>query len=386
MLLENFFNNAYKGNAFTTSRWERFLDSLAGRMVIRRDRFMKSEPMDSGIMRLIKALLYDVDVEYLLTFDDDMDIYFKGIMERRDLFHRIDTTIRGSLYQNVVYSEANSTPVKEMMVPAGYKSPVSMLPFDQPWEQMKHHPDAPINILFTNTNALPKGMIGDAIKTNDPPNIVGVGVNLPLLILQWCSYTRSMGKEWVPEPSEFIHEHVVGQLTSQLVDFWILGILKKLAISIYTYDDPKTITEDVSNVSWVPDKNLEKGIQELQPLFLDLSAEVGRVEDFFVTPFFPGKRSLFDYISNVVTTLYVPEVGEYEPVAFLRDVPWLEFILQLFTIKGIDQSKDTALKSFIRDFNRLERKKIENRIEEPEIRDIIQNKIFEISMDVTFVT
>lgn len=385
MLLENFFKNTYKGNAVTTTRWERFLASLSGRMAIRRDRFMKSEPMDSGIMRLMKALLYDVDVEYLLTFDDDMDVYFKGIMERRDLLHRIDTTIRGSLYQNVVYSEANTSPVKEMMVPAGYKSPAMMLPFDQPWDRMKRHPDAPVNILFTDTGSLPKNMIGDAIKSDDPPTIAGIGVNLPLLILQWCAYTRSMGKEWVPEPSEFIHEHVVGQLSSQLVDFWILDLLKRMATSAYTYEEPSTIADDFSSMGWIPDKNLEKGIQEIQPLFLDLSAGTGRVEDFFITPFFPGKRSLSDYISDAVTTLHVPRTGEYEPVAFLRDAPWLEFILQLYTMKGTDQSEDTALKSFIRDFNRLERRKIENRVEEPEIREIIQTKTFEIGMDVSLV-
>ena len=309
-------------------------------------------------MRLIKSLLLNIDTRYLLTREDDVERWSRTLEYKNHLDQRFDTVMQKKPLQGIFHDDTTSSnTTDEFLVSTTFRN-ISQLPMGLSWEQWEQSNVHPVNILNNTGDQPPVDLIGDHIKQPEPPLITVISIDMVVLILQWIAYVREMGEEYIEHPDGFIHHYVIRPLHDQLLDLWILEILRGLTRN----PSPDNVEDEFERhrTSWIPENAMLDGMKDAAALIRNLQGRRIDVGDITSTPFFSNGKTIEDKIDLWRNRYNIPDDRRYRYLEFLAEYPLAFLILNMYMQHSGSAATQNVVKKLRKALRRYKRQNLES--------------------------
>lgn len=345
-MLDILLSNMHQGKARKLPDWQRLLSKLKVNREFYGKRFATYETVESGAVRLLYNMLYDVPTRYLLGLEDDVERYFKSIKFMTDLPQKFDTVERKGPSSGVFFPDQSGT--DELLVSTSVE-PFSNMPFGAEWNTWQTSRVEPVTILCDNAPKPPEELEGDVISHPQQPEYAVIGINIPLLVLKWIRYIEVRGESAIEDPRDFIHNHVIWPLWEQTTDQWILNII----LSLVREENVEHVVEK-HTPSWGIDNVFEQGVEDLDKFLALLRRRKIDVSDAASTDLFLC-GSMLDYMDLHRTYASVRDSRQYLYIKYLSQSRFILTLLHMYFMQSETGESDRVVKQLskkIRQYNR----------------------------------
>lgn len=315
------------GNAATIVNWKRITNNVQLRLDVQRQRYILAPNTQSNAVRLIRALMLNVDLKYMLTLTDGIDLYATGVAPQipvlRSLF---DQVYQGKEAKDVFISDSNGMVVPELLVSTMHDNPMRTLPLDLPWKHWETM--RPVQILYHDSLELPWDLGSSQFYfKSEPPHYMITSIDTAVLLIKLIKYIREVkhGSFCVDTIDSFIHHHVLPTLYDDMFRIWEMNVLNGALLP----EKRKALlstTETVNNQLGLA--NFNDGLDDVDMVLNKLSHYEVTSADFLATGWLSG-HSIFQWMQHLSAKVVIPDLRQYMPLVFLRDLPLITMVIRL---------------------------------------------------------
>ena len=355
------------GNPKVVIKWDKLISDAHTRFDIMKDRFLLSDINLSPPVYLFKSLIANVDIDYLLKLDTDLERYTKYLVFELDNLRTFfdPAYIRRPLYDCFIKSQSRDLP--EFILNVNYKYPMLDMPLDEDWETWKDI--KPASILYYDSMEIPN-LLQYQLKFKTKPSYCTSSVNITLLILKFIHYLKEYhpelkDKEYYEHINDYLKECVFINFFDDALTIWCTNIVINILNNKNVLNKNYYIVSSLDDAALTLEDNLDK-----------VRNNNITIRDFCHTKYLNDK-SIVETLDNYLNKLRLPDLRQYEYMQLLRDLPLMYVITMLCKINNNFPSDQIKLK-LIRQFRLLKNKKIIDTIPNTIVKDIMQDRFDEM--------
>lgn len=371
-MIEIIYNHVMQGNPRQVLYWQKLLYDLNTRVeYYRTSRFLLAPVVHSPLVNLLKYLILEIDIDYLLKQSSDLDRYSKYLSFETDhLKQAFDPVWKGSLSKNIFLSVKTGKQVPEVIINSSFNNPLLDLPIDKDWYNWESI--SPIHILYHDSLEMVTSLHRFSIKFKvDHPSVLVASIDIDALVLKYIRYLIATDGEG--DVDHFIHVHVINNLYRDLTRNWLMNIMIK---ELEEYDGTykyktykKIITPLYVDVAFNPAMN---NFQKEYNLCKNLNI---RFQDFLSTDWFVG-YSILDYIKTLMSEVTFPPHNQYAFAKMLKELPIVKFVVIANNKRPSSHPEVKQLNMLLRRvFERYQRNKVWRMVRSPAINTLLENEI-----------
>lgn len=355
--------------------WDTVISNIDARMETHRERYLMGNVATTKGTGQIKHLLSNVEVDYLLNCPDDYNRFSEYVYPRLDFFRRlIDTAYTKKIRRDMFMGNGTA----EIFVAVELESPMSNLPFGSGYSAWAHL--KPFRYLFYDSVELQHRYDGNVTKFASLPPEYGVILIDPIiLIFKYMKYIEEgMGDiDDIFLDNEFMQTAVFNSVFEDFIDVWSVNVFLR-ALRAESPMDTLELHDDVSGSSGIISGSAQSGIKDLQSLIAKVKEGKVSPEEVLATPIINGVSPI-DKMGLMLKEMGVPDLRQNEHVKFIVELPYIEMILRLFHMSPKKGAFSKIRKVAKRQFTRLERNKSIENLADGELRELITEKVEELS-------
>jgi hypothetical protein len=337
-------------------KWSQHLDNLKAYQQEHVRRYLASPGSESGAVKLLRHVLNFVDYDVLRKYNDDYSRYSRYITHiREDLNNIFDPANKGLSFNNMFISKTHVYPASEYLFPIDDIDHIKLLPFNQDfsaWKNLK-----PVVLWHHNSPELCQNLLKDQVQFRYiPPTYSIAFIDVVTLTFMYFKYLEGQPRhmfQWASR--QFIHEFVIKNFYEDVLDIWLTQQLSVIAQCETKEDVERVCRYAMSSMEnrygYVGGRYSEASMELFNELNLVKAGNI-TVSSLLSSRLYPSS-SFLDRLNRMDTWLEVPDLRQYRYLRLLRDMPYLDIIVNFY--KFIPNIVD--VQAFIREL-KLECRKI----------------------------
>jgi len=321
------------------------IESLARRMDIHRERYRLAGFVGNPATNMLKALLSNIDLRFLLKCDSDLERYQKYAAYQADAFMSFyDPEGSGKLNFNTLVDNS-SRRCLEYWVTCHRRSPLERLPLEGGWSSWSNV--RAFWLMVHDSSELPKNLLShDLVFLRDLPSYIVVGIDPEALVLKWCNYAMSYDDAEAME--RFIHLEM-GALHDDLLRIWAVNHLTLWLRDLRPAqrDDPYDMRGIVDFDETVVGGTFTNAAGCLREAVRGIAHDSPTFEMLLSAPWVFG-LSIFDLVDEQLMDRRVSPHIQYAYLKFVVEFPLLRLLLTLNWYRPGDLPDKTNFKRLMR--------------------------------------
>jgi len=314
-----------RGNAKTIVSWKQVNDNIHSRVKNWKQRFDGTSPTFSQGVELLKFLVLNIDLEYILTIKSDIDRYTLVIAYLADARRAAyDPVYSGSVARKLFLEDQRGIP--EFILNVTINDPAKDYPFDLPYSDSKWQQLRAMRLLHHDANELVSGLLNWKISFDGPPpSRVLIELDVTTLIFKYVKYVelcRTQGTE--PSVSTFIQEGELRHLFDDFHKIWQINLINLLLASTSEQEDATIIKSSFVPQFYCSISQVQRAAQDIL-IQRDLLQQGSiKVQDFLATPWL-RTGSVIDAIDHL-DDRSLPTTRQYKYLQLMKELPYLKMV------------------------------------------------------------
>lgn len=352
--------------------WNKVLYDLNMRTEIYKQRFYQSPVVFSPCVNLLRYMLLNVDINYLITQLNDVDLYVYELMPKVELFRKAFDTMYTGREDIKCFVQDTGKPVPEFILNTHMTSPMMSLPFGKSWEQWKY--THPVHILHHDADELISNLFLYTLTFKGQlPSRVIVSIDIAQYLMKFVKYAQYMtaNKEEI-NVDKFIQHHIVSQWYDDLIRIWCMNIVSRV---VSAEDEIElrlvgaTITDPV-----IVSAALPNGIANINSEVIRLKQQGNTLEEFMATKWINGK-DYFEIIDFFLNDIRLPDQRQYAYLQFMLEEPIVKTVISLARCRAYNGLIPRMRMLLMRKLENMERSNIVNNIRTNQLRLQVKKEI-----------
>lgn len=324
-MLQDIISSYPRGNARTLPNWTYVNNYLDARTEVWIKRFDLSSPTFTQGIELLKFLVLNIDLEYILTLSD-VDKFSLILEALPDSFKTAYDPVYSGRIAKGLFTALNSK-VPEYILNTSYDRPSRIYPFDQPWNDNWKELRG-FKLLYHDANELVGDLLNWRIEFSSYiPSYIAYSIDATTLgfkYVKYVEYCRANGME-DPLASSFIHQFELRRLFEDFSRIWRMNFL----LSILNSDDPEaTAVTTAVPPFYFSIPMIKRAMKDVVMMKENLISGNIRPQDFFTSNWFGKEGNLFTLIETMNKTTMLPPGRQYLFLLTLQEMPYLSLMLQ----------------------------------------------------------
>lgn len=352
------------GEPVVIPEWDKLLSDLNDRYKVYTDRYIL-EPLNySRGVRLLRQLIFNIDINYLLTHKDDFDRYTNYISyESENLKELFDPVYKGSSgSQNMFVDKQTTSTAPEYIVAVHMDNPMMNLPLGESWNTWSQL--RPFRIWYHTSDELITNFTkGKVVFKEDLPSYCMSTIDLTLLMFKYVKYVEHVGIDKY-SVDEFIKQHVLNNVLNDLRDIWLFNLVKAMAEgrSVDGTAAPSSYTDAITKATKVLDKYKNNNIS---------------LSKVLNTNWMFGS-SLIDLMMNSNSLIKLPSMRQYLGLGWLKIRPSVYLVSTLNNLRTPNGTSKTFNKILRMKLKEYKRANFLDGISDPELKASLVSELSEL--------
>lgn len=300
--------------------WPRLKDSVYGNADLNKRRYMLTEQYATKAITFVRSLIDRISEPYFLTTDDEFDLYNKYVLPESLVIARQIDPLSGATFDKNRFVSGNET--KELILPTFGLIPSAITIYSDwdDWEEI-----APIRILNHDSKELNLAFHNGQIDfKKDQPTFAVFAVDVPALLWKYIKYIKENDYSFESvDRDAFISKHIIPFFYDQLVDIWLLKIVRECYIDPTTNETDLFITNNYATNSSI----IKSGVREMNHIIDMLGVNVVSLGAFLSTEILDDK-SLLDCIDIYGTQYTISNSRRYLGYEILKSYNLIDLLFQ----------------------------------------------------------
>ena len=315
-------------NPIIIPQWNQHINELKLRKEELKRRFLNFYGADSKALRILKHICANVDIEYLDTLTNDYDrylYYFVTFNNRNE--NVFNPTIYGKQYHHTFYKRTFFNTL-EYLIPTGDNDYIKILPFDSTWDEWSKL--KPVVLWYNDSNEFSLDILNDQVKYRfDQPLWATIFIDCCMLGMMYYAYLKKA--PYIDDEKtihNFLHKHVFSKFFDDLEDIWLFNQFKLVVNSVT--EEQKI--EEFNHLYVYQGGRQKEANTRLHNRLVEVKN--GNVKPGGILSshlLFTG--SILNKINYGFEYLDTEHLRQYEFTRILKDIPYLEMILKLYSFR-----------------------------------------------------
>ena len=314
------------GNSLTITNWNRITNNVKVRLDIQKQRYVLAPNTQSNSVRMLRALALNVDLKYLMSKLDDMDLYMATTTMVTPLRMLFDQVYQGHEAKDMFISDSNGLVTPELIVSTMHDSPMRTLPLGQGWNTWKTM--HPVQVIYHDSLELPWDLGSSQFYFRElPAHYLLVSIDISVYLIKLIKYIRTVKNGyWDTDVIDtFVHHEILASLYEDMLRTWELNVINTTLVV-----DQRThlleVTEETNNQIGLA--NFNDGLADVDSILVKLRAQEISISDVLATKWLSG-GSIFQWMQHLQAKVVIPDLRPYAHLKLMRDLPIVTMVVRL---------------------------------------------------------
>jgi hypothetical protein len=351
-----------------------YIETLNVRRELQTERTAAAAGYESNLVRLLRKILADAEIETLLRKAGDLDCYFDVLVYTVPRLNGIFDPVTTGLTFHDMAIRRSAVHTEEFFIPVACQDPVSDLPFDQGWDAWRAV--KPLRLVDLDSLELTFATWQDQIVFSKlPPARAVMTIDVAALVLQYIAFLREHDQA-LAQP-EYLHRYVLIHLLQDLEDLWLANVYGKLLArpSWFTDNPQRCIAQIIGDTRYgFPGSELAIALQEVAGLIA--TCRGGAVTPAVLLQSLRlSDGNIPGFLETLIATTATEDQRQGYWVEYLRDMHWLTLMYDAYQLQPEFVATQNLRRNLKRDIPILMFMHFANNARSPAVRQFIEQDL-----------